>query len=311
MSAGARGAVLRCINGLFTLRDRMLRFDEGVGRRLGSEPAAPCEQVRQAMCRFLAYHGDPVYLDELVCVPTHSLVHQSLHAAEAKTETNGDGFGLGWYGERPEPGLFRDVRPAWSDENLRSLSRQIRARTFLAHVRASTGTATTRANCHPFAHGRLLFMHNGQIGGYARIRRRLEALIPDSLYEARQGSTDSEALFLLAIANGLAEDPVGAMAETLATVRGLMRGAAIDEPVRLTAIATDGETLTAYRWACDGCPPSLYWRETATGLVVVSEPIDGCRDGWRVVPKGGALVARAGAPARVLEPGLAQGRIAA
>ncbi len=84
------------------------------------------------MCRFLAYHGDPVYLDELVCAPTHSLVHQSLHATEAQTETNGDGFGIGWYGDRPEPGLYRDVRPAWSDENLRSLSRQIRARTFFA-----------------------------------------------------------------------------------------------------------------------------------------------------------------------------------
>ena len=60
---------------------------------------------------------------DLVCAPAHSLVHQSLHATEAKTGTNGDGFGLGWYGERPEPGLYRDIRPAWSDENLKSLSR--------------------------------------------------------------------------------------------------------------------------------------------------------------------------------------------
>ena len=72
------------------------------------------------MCRFLAYRGKPVFLADLVCAPRHSLVHQSLHAAEAKTETNGDGFGIGWYGERPEPGLYREIRPAWSDENLRS-----------------------------------------------------------------------------------------------------------------------------------------------------------------------------------------------
>ncbi|WP_298963237.1 class II glutamine amidotransferase [uncultured Methylobacterium sp.] len=263
------------------------------------------------MCRFLAYHGEPVYLDELVCAPTHSLVHQSLHAEEAKTETNGDGFGIGWYGDRPEPGLFRDVRPAWSDENLRSLSRQIRARTFFAHVRASTGTATTRANCHPFGHERHLFMHNGQIGGYSRIKRRLESLIPDALYDARQGSTDSEALFLLALANGAAEDPVGAMTRTLATVRALMTEARVDEPVRFTAVLTDGDSLTAFRWACDGQPPSLYWRETRTGLVVVSEPIDGCRTGWQVVPKGATLVARAGQPARVIEAGERAARIAA
>ena len=92
------------------------------------------------MCRFLAYLGEPVFLNELVCAPTHSLVHQSLHAAEAKTETNGDGFGIGWYGEHVEPGLYRDICPAWSDENLVNLCRQVRARTFFAHVRAATGT---------------------------------------------------------------------------------------------------------------------------------------------------------------------------
>src|SRR3712207_9319218 len=84
------------------------------------------------------------------------------------------------------------------------------SRLFFAHVRASTGTSTTRANCHPFSHGRFLFMHNGQIGGYARIKRRIEALIPDELYDARLGTTDSEALFLASVANGLEADPIGA-----------------------------------------------------------------------------------------------------
>ena len=254
------------------------------------------------MCRFLAYLGEPVFLTDLVCAPTHSLVHQSLHATEAKTETNGDGFGVGWYGERPEPGLYRDVCPAWSDENLVNLCHQVRARTFFAHVRASTGTATTRANCHPFAHGRHLFMHNGQIGGYHRIKRRLEALIPDDLYDARRGTTDSEAIFLLALANGLAEDPILAMERTFATVRDLMQAAKIAEALRFTAVLTDGDALTAFRWACDGYPPSLYYRESALGLTVVSEPIDGCRDGWIVVPKGATLRAERGGPVVVSGP---------
>ncbi|MBP0575268.1 class II glutamine amidotransferase, partial [Mycobacterium tuberculosis] len=83
------------------------------------------------------------------------------------------------YGDRSEPGLYREVLPAWSDENLKHLVHQIRSPLFFAHVRAATGTATTRANCHPFAHGRHLFMHNGQIGGYGRVRRRLEQRLPD------------------------------------------------------------------------------------------------------------------------------------
>ena len=246
------------------------------------------------MCRFLAYRGEPVFLADLVCAPAHSLVHQSLHAAEAKTGTNGDGFGIGWYGERSEPGLYREIRPAWSDENLRSLCAQVRSRLFFAHVRASTGTSTTRANCHPFAHGRHLFMHNGQVGGYAAIKRRIEALIPDAFYDARLGTTDSEAIFLAALAEGLEEDAVGAMARTLRRVRALMEAAGASEPLRFTAALTDGEALHAFRWACDARPPSLYWREAEGGLTLVSEPIDGRKDGWREVPKGCALVARPG-----------------
>ena len=248
------------------------------------------------MCRFLAYQGEPVFLSSLVSAPAHSLVHQSLYAAEAKTGTNGDGFGIGWYGERAEPGLYREIRPAWSDENLRSLCEQVRSRLFFAHVRASTGTASTRANCHPFAHGRYLFMHNGQIGGYARLKRRIETMIPDDLYGVRQGTTDSEAIFLAALARGLAEDPLGAMARTLKAVRGLMAEAGVDEPLRFTAALTDGEALYAFRWACDGQPPSLYVRKAEGGLTVVSEPIDGRKDGWREVPKGCSLIARAGRP---------------
>jgi glutamine amidotransferase len=145
-------------------------------------------------------------------------------------------------------------------------------------------------------------MHNGQIGGYCRIKRRLEALIPDELYDGRRGSTDSEAIFLLALANGLAEDPVGAMARTVETIRGLMQAASVTEPLRFTAVVTDGETLTAFRWACDSRPPSLYFREGPGGLVIVSEPIDGCREGWQVVPKGATLQARRGEPVVITKP---------
>src|SRR3954463_14071967 len=173
------------------------------------------------MCRWIAYRGETIPLSHYVTEPAHSLVSQSIQALESTAGTNGDGFGLGWYGERPEPGLYREIRPAWSDENLRSLCDQVRSELFFAHVRASTGTSTTRANCHPFAHGRHLFMHNGQIGGYSRIKRRLEAIIPDELYDARLGTTDSEAIFLAALANGLARDPLGAMTRTLEAVRAM------------------------------------------------------------------------------------------
>src|SRR5262249_11969276 len=155
--------------------------------------------------------------------PRHSLIHQSLHAEEAKVATNGDGFGLGWYGERAEPGVYRELRPAWSDENLLSLCRQVRSSVFFAHVRAATGTGAMGANCHPFTSGRWMFMHNGQIGGYGRIRRKLEAMLPDELYDSRAGTTDSELVFLLTVARIEAgETPLEATRAVLATVKDLM-----------------------------------------------------------------------------------------
>ena len=90
------------------------------------------------MCRWIAYRGESIALEQYVTAPAHSLVEQSLKALESTASTNGDGFGLGWYAELEEPGLYREVRPAWSDENLRHLCRHIRSRLFFAHVRAST-----------------------------------------------------------------------------------------------------------------------------------------------------------------------------
>ena len=136
------------------------------------------------MCRLAAYIGEPLFLEELIAKPRHSLMRQSLRAEGAKAVTNGDGFGIGWYGERDEPGVYREVMPAWSDDNLLALSQALRSRLFFAHVRATTCGGISRQNCHPFRHGRHLFMHNGQIGGYGSLRRTLESWLPDELYAA-------------------------------------------------------------------------------------------------------------------------------
>jgi glutamine amidotransferase len=259
------------------------------------------------MCRFLAYHGEPILIEALVASPTHSLIKQSQHAAEGKTETNGDGFGVGWYGERPEPGLYRELRPAWSDENLWSICSQVRSKLFFAHVRAATGTATTRANCHPFTLGRFMFMHNGQVGGYRGIRRRIEALVPDDLYLSRTGTTDTEAIFLAAAGRGLEHDPVTAISATLRLVLAEMRRAGVTAALRFTAALTDGTAIWAFRWSSDAFPPTLYYRQGACGLIVVSEPIDDEPEGWRAVPAGHALVAahRKVAELRPMELGVA------
>jgi glutamine amidotransferase len=235
------------------------------------------------MCRWVAYTGAAERLENVVTKPARSLVHQSLHASQCKTVTNGDGFGIGWYGDRETPGLYREISPAWSDENLMSLCAQLSAATFFAHVRASTGAATARANCHPFSVGPWLFMHNGQIGGFCSLRRRIENMIPDRLYAHRRGGTDSEAIFLIALGEVDNEGPVAAVRNTLARIHDEMRGAAIDEPFRFAAAMSNGRQLTVFRWSSDELAPSVYYRKTSRSLVVVSEPIDDHADGWQAL----------------------------
>ncbi|MCT4655412.1 MAG: class II glutamine amidotransferase [Cohaesibacter sp.] len=242
------------------------------------------------MCRWIAYRGQPVLLEQYITKPDHSLIHQSLHAEEAKTETNGDGFGLGWYGEREVPGLYHEILPAWNDCNLKSLAEQIRSPLFFAHVRASTGTATSRSNCHPFSSDHWMFMHNGQIGQYKKVRRQLEALLDDAHYSQRQGSTDSELLFLLALQQGMERCVVTALEKVLTSVGEAMDEKNITSPLRFTSCLSDGKRLFGFRCSSDGQAPSLYYRLYENGdIILVSEPIDRQADCWQEVPQDHAI----------------------
>jgi predicted glutamine amidotransferase len=250
------------------------------------------------MCRWIAYRGENIALEHYVTSPAHSLVAQSIKALESTASTNGDGFGLGWYGEHPEPGLYREVRPAWSDENLRYLCRHIRSHLFFAHVRASTGTPVTRPNCHPFASGNWMFMHNGVIGQWSRVRRRVEALIPDDLYASRVGTTDSEAVFLALVGAGLDRDPVGATARVVAELTAIVNEER--EPLRFTAALADGRNLYAFRYSVNEKANTLYYHASGGDAVIVSEPLDHDRKRWTPVPPGRVVIARSGHPVEVL-----------
>lgn len=263
------------------------------------------------MCRWLAYTGRPLYLDEFLFKPENSLINQSLHARKGHVATNGDGFGVGWYGDRPEPGLFRDIRPAWNDENLRSIAEQIRTGHFFAHVRASTGTSISRANCHPFQHGRWMFMHNGQIGGFDRVARELDFAIAPEYYRARRGTTDSETIFLLMLTYGLERDPEGALARAIGRVVEATEKAGVAEPFRFTAAFTDGRRIYAARYSTDAKSPTLFYgcgtgikaadggdcSQTGGGedsLLVLSEPLDTEKGHWTAVDDGAMLVVEHG-----------------
>lgn len=241
------------------------------------------------MCRWAAYIGKPVFLSAIVSDPGHSLIEQSRGADKAKTAINADGFGVAWYDRRPNPGLYKDILPAWSDPNLLSLCDQVQSGVFMAHVRASTGTATARVNCHPFTYENWSFMHNGQVGGFEQIRKWADMKIPDALYSNRTGSTDSEAIFLHAIAEGLDRDPIAAVYRAITAIEAH----APERPhMRFTAALSDGAKIYAFRYASDSYAPSLFyrWSESRNGWAIVSEPLETGQAGWSAVRAGTCCV---------------------
>jgi predicted glutamine amidotransferase len=236
------------------------------------------------MCRLAAYIGPPVPLRSVIVDPAHSLLEQAMHATEAKLAVNGDGFGFAWYDQDPEPGLYRDVLPAWSDGNLLGLCRMIRSRLFLAHVRASTSGETSRVNCHPFTYRNWSFMHNGQVPDIDKIRRPLEALLPDDLYAHRRGTTDSELIFLLLLTFGLTTDPTTAFQTLLETLRRHSAYGTGSHAVRLTCVLSDGAQIYGFRHSSDRHPPTLYARKNSDGgWLLASEPLDPNVKTWTAI----------------------------
>lgn len=235
------------------------------------------------MCRWLAYQGKPIYMDELVYQPEHSLVHQSIEARKTVTRVNADGFGLGWYTDRDTPGVFHEVLPAWGDNNLRSLTHHIKSHRFMAHVRSSTGTQVARANCHPFVIDNWMFLHNGQIGEFEKVKYLLERRLPESLYIQRFGTTDSELIFLLCLDNGLLSSPVDALKKTLRDVEQVVKGKGITEPFKASMCLSDGQQFWVVRYSSDLSSPTVFAKPGPDGVCFASEPLDNDPT-WQLMP---------------------------
>jgi predicted glutamine amidotransferase len=266
------------------------------------------------MCRWLGYVGEPIRPEELLYQPERSLIEQSKKSnAPDASISNGDGFGLGWYGMADGPGLFRSESPAWGDRNLREISAQVCSPLFLAHVRAATGSAAVQqTNCHPFRYGPWMFVHNGFIGEFERLRRELLLAVDPEQFNAIEGTTDSELMFHLALTFGLAEDPLGGLERMAGFVEAAGRRIGVEYPLQMTVGVTDGLRLYAVRYASGPEVNTLFLTESARDVrllypederlqhfsdelrVVVSEPLVDLPGLWREVPAGTALVVQPG-----------------
>ena len=251
-------------------------------------------------------------LEDLLFKPKNSLVVQSLHSRLGAETTNGDGFGVGWYGTGEQPGVFRSTEPAWNDRNLRELAGHVRSPRVFAHIRASTGSPVQQTNCHPFRHDNWLFMHNGYIDGLRTVRRDLAMEVDPVLFPEIEGTTDTELLFFLALSYGLKADPPAAMARAVGYVEATGRRHGLEFPIQMTVVTTDGETSWAFRYSSEGRSRSLFHSADVSTLraqypdnpilerlsddagLVVSEPLGDLRGAWQEVPESTYVTIRGG-----------------
>lgn len=265
------------------------------------------------MCRFLVYRGPEIFLSDLLTRSEQSLIRQSYQAREREEPLNGDGFGVGWYARSvdPTPAVFTAITPAWSNRNLKRLADKLRSDCVFAHVRAATaGGSVSETNCHPFQYREFLWMHNGWIPDFHRVKRRIRERLSDEHYNLIQGTTDSEhafALFLDNLERDEAEYGVEklrrAMQRTVRDLVELCRNAGIERPAYFNFAVTDGVHVIVTRYVSDldVMPETLYvamgqrfeYRDGryemisdgdgTSAVIVASEPLTDDRDDWSVV----------------------------
>ena len=183
---------------------------------------------------------------------------------------------------------------------------------FLAHVRATTGTAIQQTNCHPFRHGKWLFVHNGVIADFEEIRRELVLAVAPELFSGIKGSTDSEVLFYLALTFGLEEDPVDALEQAIGFVEATAAEHGIENAVQTSLGLTDGERLWAFRYSTERRSRSLFVSAEASAVhalypentrlqqfrdddrIVVSEPLADLPGVWHEIPESTVLIVQRG-----------------
>jgi len=243
------------------------------------------------MCRFAAYLGPEIFISSLVTEPDHSIIHQSYHAKERIEPLNGDGFGIGWYAPQfcSTPALFKEVSPAWSNQNLQDVTRVTKSSCIFAHVRAATiGGQSSRANCHPFSWKKYLFMHNGTVFGFEKIRRLLRRGLSDEAYDLIKGNTDAEHIFAIfidlvkPIKSPTADQLAKALMDAIGRIETLKDQVGLEIPSSMNLVLSDGQQMVASRYISKG--------EGSNSLYILTGGQFCCEDGQCSMDEGSDAV---------------------
>ena len=137
--------------------------------------------------------------------------------------------------------------------------------------------------------------------------------VDPSLYPDIEGSTDSEALFFLALTLGLEGGPIDGVARAVGFVEDLAERRGIANPVQATIATSDGRSVWVFRYSSQHQSRTLFHSTDVTQLrslypelevlralgdetrLVVSEPLGDLPGAWREVPESSCGVIQPGA----------------
>jgi predicted glutamine amidotransferase len=158
-------------------------------------------------------------------------------------------------------------------------------------------------NCHPFRHGPWLFMHNGFIGDFQKVKRDLVLAVDPSLYPSIEGSSDTEVFFYLALTFGLEDDPPAAVESAVGLIEQVGAQHGVAEPIQMTVATANGTNVWAFRYSSVHESRSLFFSTNVPSLremhpelevletlsdesrLIVSEPIRDLPGVWNEVPE--------------------------
>ena len=307
---------------LLPARQRRLRRHRRRARPAGRRSRAPrvsCPPATKEdlMCRWLAYSGSPVLIEDLLFKSAHSLVDQSLHSRLGVETTNGDGFGIGWYGTGDGPGLYHCIEPAWNERNLRELAAHVESPLVFAHIRASSGTPVQETQLPPVPLRELALDAQRS---HPRLRARSSA---SSCSPSIRRSTPPSRARPTPRRSSSSRSPSGssttrrlAVARAIGLVEAVGDAHGVEHPMQGTLATTNGKQTWVFRYSSEHNSRSLFFStkiETlrhlypdnpvfanldAASRLVVSEPLGDLPGAWNELPESsyGVVGRRRGLP---------------
>lgn len=208
------------------------------------------------MCRLYGFlANEPTKVECTLVHAQNALLHQSREDLGGRTHS--DGWGISCY-PNGMPQRERRAHAAHEDLWFSTTAERTYSHAVIAHVRRATVGGARVENTHPFIYGCWTFAHNGTIADFDKLEPYLLEEVSSQLRQSRQGTTDSELLFLWLMTQfaAAAISPTKPCSRLDKLVRVLshslvelaQRSASSKAISQLNFMLTDGRSLLATRW---------------------------------------------------------------